>query len=107
MGVPRTAPKDDRMSRADVCETTLERLQRLYAPIRAELDEVEQILREQSRSDHPFVDQLVQHSFRLGGKRLRPALCLLACESISGRSAPALPAAPRRTSSSLYSFGVR
>jgi len=28
-----------------------------------------------------------------GGKRVRPALCLLACESVLGRSAPALPAA--------------
>ena len=69
----------------DVCETTVERLQRLYAPIRGELDEVEQILRVESRSEHPFVDQLVQHSFRLGGKRLRPALLLLsgkACGTI-------------------------
>ena len=35
----------------------------------------------------------MRYSVFAGGKRLRPALCLLACESISGRSAPALPAA--------------
>jgi len=35
----------------------------------------------------------MRYSVFAGGKRLRPALCLLACESISGRSTPALPAA--------------
>jgi geranylgeranyl diphosphate synthase type II len=35
----------------------------------------------------------IRYSIFAGGKRLRPALCLLACESVSGRSAPALPAA--------------
>lgn len=64
-----------------VCETTPERLQRLYAPIRQELDQVEQILRGELCSEHPFVDRLVQHGFRLGGKRLRPALLLLSGKS--------------------------
>jgi geranylgeranyl diphosphate synthase type II len=35
----------------------------------------------------------MRYSVFAGGKRLRPALCLLACESVSGSSAPALPAA--------------
>jgi len=35
----------------------------------------------------------MRYSVFAGGKRLRPALCLLACESVSGRSAPAIPAA--------------
>ncbi len=35
----------------------------------------------------------MRYSVFAGGKRLRPALCLLACESVSGRTAPALPAA--------------
>ena len=35
----------------------------------------------------------IRYSVFAGGKRLRPALCLLACESVSGSSAPALPAA--------------
>lgn len=60
-----------------VCKTTPERLRELYAPIREELDEVEAMLRDELRSDHPFVDRLVRHGFRLGGKRLRPALVLL------------------------------
>ncbi len=35
----------------------------------------------------------MRYSIFAGGKRLRPTLCLLACESVSGRSGPALPAA--------------
>ena len=35
----------------------------------------------------------IRYSVFAGGKRLRPALCLLACESVLGRSAPALRAA--------------
>jgi octaprenyl-diphosphate synthase len=60
-----------------ICQTTPERLRELYLPIREELDQVEEILRAELRSDHPFVDRLVRHGFRLGGKRLRPALVLL------------------------------
>jgi geranylgeranyl diphosphate synthase type II len=35
----------------------------------------------------------IRYSVFAGGKRLRPALCLLACESVLGKSAPAVPAA--------------
>ncbi len=52
-------------------------LRTIYAPITAQLAQVEDLLREELRSDHPFVDQLVKHGFHLGGKRLRPALVLL------------------------------
>ena len=66
-------------------------LQRLYAPIRQELDQVEGILRDELHSNYPFVDRLVKHGFRLGGKRLRPALLLL-----SGKACGALaPEHPR------------
>lgn len=54
----------------------------LYEPIAAELAQVEEILRKELRSDYPFVDQLVKHGFRLGGKRLRPALLLLAAKAV-------------------------
>lgn len=50
----------------------------LFAPIAQPLEAVEAMLHEQLRSDDPFVDQLLKHGFRLGGKRLRPALLLLA-----------------------------
>jgi len=62
-------------------------LQKLYVLIRAELDEVEQILRDELHSRYPFVDRLVKHGFRLGGKRLRPALLLLSGQAC-GELAP-------------------
>jgi octaprenyl-diphosphate synthase len=59
-------------------------LRALYAPVGEELDEVENVLRRELSSDNPFVDQLVKHGFRLGGKRLRPALVLLSAEACGG-----------------------
>ncbi|MHC4179247.1 MAG: polyprenyl synthetase family protein [Planctomycetota bacterium] len=58
-----------------------EGLRLMYAPVRDELEQVEQILRDELRSDHPFVDRLARHGFRLGGKRLRPALVLLSAKA--------------------------
>jgi octaprenyl-diphosphate synthase len=52
-------------------------LRAIYAPVVEQLAQVEDLLREELTSDHPFVDQLVKHGFHLGGKRLRPALVLL------------------------------
>ena len=49
----------------------------LYAPIQVGLHQVEDVFREVLRSKSPFVDDLVKYGFRLGGKRLRPALLLL------------------------------
>jgi octaprenyl-diphosphate synthase len=54
---------------------------RLYAPIATELAAAEDLLRAELTSEDPFVDQLVKHAFRLGGKRLRPALLLLAAKA--------------------------
>ncbi len=58
-------------------------LRELYAPIRDELAAVEDLLRAELASDHPFVNLMVKHGFRLGGKRLRPALVLL-CAQVVG-----------------------
>ncbi len=55
-----------------------EALRLLYAPIRHELEQAERVLRDELSSRHPFVDRMAKHGFRLGGKRLRPALVLLA-----------------------------
>jgi octaprenyl-diphosphate synthase len=52
-------------------------LRSLYAPVAGELERVEEALRRELSSNDPFVDRLVRHGFRLGGKRLRPALVLL------------------------------
>ena len=62
-----------------------ELLQVLYAPIAAELTEVERRLKAELRSDYPFVDELVRYGCLLGGKRLRPALLLLTAKAIGGR----------------------
>ncbi|MDZ7618865.1 MAG: polyprenyl synthetase family protein [Patescibacteria group bacterium] len=59
-------------------------LRELYAPIRDELVAVEDLMRAELASDHPFVDLLVKHGFRLGGKRLRPALVLLCARAVGG-----------------------
>ncbi|MEE9601954.1 MAG: polyprenyl synthetase family protein [Thermoguttaceae bacterium] len=49
----------------------------IYASVQPEMDRVEEMLRRELRSDHPAVDELVRYGFRIGGKRLRPALVLL------------------------------
>jgi octaprenyl-diphosphate synthase len=63
--------------------TVPDSLRAIYTPVATELAQVEDLLRDELKSDHPFVDQLVKHGFRLGGKRLRPALVLL-CGSAAG-----------------------
>jgi octaprenyl-diphosphate synthase len=50
----------------------------LFAPIRGELAEAEQVFEYELRSRFPFVQELVDHSGDYQGKRLRPALLLLA-----------------------------
>src|SRR5262245_14800951 len=62
-----------------------ELLRSLYAPIAAELADVETLLKSELRSDYPFVDELVRYGFLLGGKRLRPALLLLTAKAVGGR----------------------
>ncbi len=53
----------------------------LYAPVANEMLATEEVLRSELQSEDPYVDQLVKHAFRLGGKRLRPALLLLAAKA--------------------------
>lgn len=57
-------------------------LQVVYAPIERELAAVERILRDELRSDHLYVDELVRYGCLLGGKRLRPTLLLLAGKAV-------------------------
>lgn len=56
-------------------------LQTLYAPVQAELEQVEARLRDELSSKFPFIDQLAKHGFRLGGKRMRPALVLFSAKA--------------------------
>jgi len=57
-------------------------LRDIYAPITAELGEVEAVLRRELRSPHDDVDELVRYGCLLGGKRLRPALLLLSGRAV-------------------------
>jgi octaprenyl-diphosphate synthase len=59
-------------------------LHALYAPVASDMERVEDLLRRELSNDNPFVDQLVKHGFRLGGKRLRPALVLLSAQVCGG-----------------------
>ena len=54
----------------------------VYAPIVAELKQVEKILKTELRSETPFVDQLLEHSWLLGGKRIRPVFLLLSGSAV-------------------------
>jgi len=70
-------------------------LRDLYLPVRAEMDQVEQILQDEVRCHHPFINLLLKHGARLGGKRLRPALLLLsgkACGQLGRRHVTAAAA---------------
>lgn len=67
-----------RSSHPDVRPT----LARLLAPIAEDLAEVERRLQRELRHPDAFIDELAQHSFRLGGKRLRPALLLLSARAV-------------------------
>jgi octaprenyl-diphosphate synthase len=65
-------------------------LKSIYVPIKAELVAVEQILRDELSSDTPWVDQLLEHSFLLGGKRMRPAFTLLSAGCFGPIKQPAI-----------------
>lgn len=62
-------------------------LREFYAVIQDDLAKVEQTLREFLDSENPFVKRLVDHGFRLGGKRMRPALHLLFARTVGSISA--------------------
>jgi len=60
----------------------------LYAPIAAELEEVERVLARELRSRYPAVSEVVEHTRGYRGKRLRPVLLLLVARAC-GRVTPA------------------
>ncbi|HVC96354.1 MAG TPA: polyprenyl synthetase family protein [Pirellulales bacterium] len=78
----RARPGVDRSGVANHHRLSQRRLAALYGPIHEELARFEEILRAELRSDYPVVDELVKHGFRLGGKRLRPALLLLSAKAV-------------------------
>lgn len=54
----------------------------LLEPVAGGLARVEQRLQAELSSDDPRVDAVVRHGYRLGGKRLRPALVLLCGQAV-------------------------
>ena len=54
------------------------RLEEVYKPIQDSLIAVNEILRSELQSETPFVDELLEHSWLMGGKRIRPVFLLLA-----------------------------
>lgn len=52
-------------------------LEAIYSPIRVELEKVDAILNNELQSDAPWIDELLEHSRLLGGKRMRPVFLLL------------------------------
>ena len=52
--------------------------------IGTELLEAEQVLSDELRSDNPYVSDILQHSTRFRGKRLRPMLLLLTAKASGG-----------------------
>lgn len=59
-------------------------LSALFEPVASELDLVESWLRSNLIDDSPFVTTLLNQVFQAGGKRLRPALVLLASKATVG-----------------------
>ncbi len=54
----------------------------MYAPVADELAQVEELLERELRSEYETVDEMLRHGGTLGGKRLRPALLLLAARAV-------------------------
>jgi octaprenyl-diphosphate synthase len=59
-------------------------LQELYGPIQGDIDRVETILRDELKSDNPFLAALVSHSHKFGGKRMRSAMLLYSARLCGG-----------------------
>lgn len=73
---------------ADQPDSVISPLVGLYRPVAEEMAQVEAILRQEMRSEFAYVDELVRYGCLLGGKRLRPALLLLAAKA-AGEVVPA------------------
>lgn len=61
-----------------------QRLEAMYAPVMTGLDEVDRRIRQELQSQYECLQPLMRHGTQLGGKRLRPALLLLASQAADG-----------------------
>jgi octaprenyl-diphosphate synthase len=60
----------------------------MLGPVAAEIESVEALIRRRLSSDVPLVSQVAEYIVASGGKRLRPALLLLACGATGFREKP-------------------
>lgn len=58
----------------------------VFAAMKPELDQVEQVLVDASAIDYPVINTLLSAIIRGGGKRLRPLLLMLAAQAVGGES---------------------
>ncbi len=58
-------------------------LRELFEPIKRDLAIADALLEGELKHSNPFIDELAQRSYRVGGKRLRPALLLLSAQAVS------------------------
>jgi len=63
-------------------ETLPVELKTLYGPVATEIEQSEAVLRRELTSEYVLVDEMVRYGSWLGGKRLRPALLLLAAKAV-------------------------
>lgn len=71
---------------ADSKETSTRSTLHLYAPIAQPLAAVERRLQAELQSQYESLSSLLRHGIQLGGKRLRPALVLLAAAAVDTNS---------------------
>lgn len=63
-------------------------LERIYAPVRRDLDALERVFRAELSTEDAFVGELVTHVLASRGKLLRPALACLSAVASGGSAAP-------------------
>ena len=73
--------------------TTSSRFERYLERVRRRIDRALNARLPSAREEPRPLHASMRYSVFAGGKRLRPALCLLACESVGGRASAAIPAA--------------
>src|ERR1700745_773524 len=68
-------------------------LAEIRAPVQADLDSVDHVIRARLKSAVPLVDRVAEHIISGGGKRLRPLLVVLAARACGYRGESSIEAA--------------